>query len=36
MQGSEEGRNNSVVECSSLTKKEVNASLRGGGAIIML
>ena len=36
MQASEVGRNNSVVECSSLTKKVVNASLRGGGAVIML
>ena len=27
------GRNGSVVECSSLTKKVVSASLRGGGAM---
>ena len=34
MQASEVGRNNSVVECSSLTKKVVSASLRGGAKLL--
>ena len=34
MQASEVGRNNSVVECSSLTKKLVSVSLRGGAQLL--
>ena len=34
MQASKVRRNKSVVECSSLTKKVVNASLRGGAQLL--